>query len=73
MRNIIIILVLVFIYSINFNAFWYNNSDYKPWEIIVEYNNSKLLNNKINNSSCSYEQQSKKILEENWLIIKESL
>ena len=73
MRNIIITLVLIFIHSINLNVFWYDNSNYKPWEIIVEYNSPKLLNNEINNSSCSYEQQSKKILEENWLIIKESL
>jgi hypothetical protein len=73
MRNIIITLVLVFIHSISLNVFWYDYSDCKPWEIIVEYNNSKLLNNEINDSSCSYEQHSKKILEENWLNIKESL
>ena len=73
MRNIIITLVLIFIHSINLNVFWYDNSNYKPWEIIVEYNSPKLLNNEINDSSCSYEQQSKKILEENWLSIKESL
>ena len=73
MRNIIITLVLIFIHSINLNVFWYDNSNYKPWEIIVEYNSPKLLNNEINDSSCSYDQQSKKILEENWLSIKESL
>ena len=73
MRNIIITLVLIFIHSISLNVFWYDNSNYKPWEIIVEYNNSIFLNNKTNDSSCSYAQQSKKTLEENWLTIKESI
>ncbi len=58
--------------------FWHDNivedSYYNSWEVIIEYKISDFFNTNTNiEYYCSTEQQSKKILEENWLTIKETL
>ena len=75
MRNIITILVLIFIHSISLNVFWHANSSeevsYNKWEVIVQYKNTDFLSNKSNPTSHSCNYQS--YLQENWLTIKEVL
>lgn len=75
MRNIITILVLIFIHSISLNVFWHGNSSkeisYNKWEVIVQYKNTDFLDGKLNSRplSCNYQSY----LQENWLTIKEVL
>ena len=70
-------MVLVFIHSISLNVFWHGinieDSNYNKWEVIVEYKTSDFLHTSENNLSCSYGEYSKKILEENWLTIKDNI